>query len=145
MSALTGKPRTRSAVCKFLTDRVTPRAASWGLYKLQEKEDTMPACIRVQVWDAAPGKQAEMMALMREAVPLWEKHGAKVRIFSNQVSGPNATTVSFISEYPSLAAYGTGTEGLLADPDVAKFGAKVNAAMVGRQVSGYLSTEVPSR
>ena len=39
----------------------------------------MPACIRVQVWDAAPGKQAEMMALMREAVPLWEKHGAKTK------------------------------------------------------------------
>jgi hypothetical protein len=105
----------------------------------------MPKCIRVQVWDPAPGKQAEMMALMREAVPLWEKHGATVRIFNNQVSGAGATTVSFISEYPSLAAYGAGSDALIADPAVQAFGAKVNAAMVGKMVNGYLSTEVPSR
>ena len=102
----------------------------------------MPPVLRIQTWDAAPGKQAEMMTLMREAIPFYENHGAKVRIFNNSISGPNATTVSFVAEYPSLSAYGAGTEATLADPGFGPFIAKVNAAMVGKLVSGSLSLEV---
>lgn len=105
----------------------------------------MPAVIRIQTWDAAPGKQAEMMALMREAVPLWERHGGSVRIFNNTLSGADSTTVSFVTEYPSMTAYGAASDSIVADPDLAKFAAKVNAAMVGKLVSGSLSQEVPSR
>ena len=102
----------------------------------------MPPVIRIQTWDAAPGKLGEMMALMREAIPIWERSGAQVRIFNNTIAGPASTTVSFVSEYPSLSAYGAGTDALLADPQTQAFVAKVNAAMVGRLVSSTLSTEV---
>ena len=70
----------------------------------------MPAVQRYITWDAAPGKQAEMMKLMREAVPLWERHGAKVRIFGNLLSGADATTISFIAEYPSMAAFAAASD-----------------------------------
>ena len=105
----------------------------------------MAAVLRYFTWDAAPGKQAEMMKLMREAVPLWERHGAKVRIFNNLLSGADATTVSFIAEYQNMAAFAAASESLVADPENQAFQAKVNAAMVGKLVYGSLSTEVPSR
>jgi len=105
----------------------------------------MPAVIRVFTWDAAPGKQAEMMGFVREAVPHWERLGAKVRVFSNSLSGANSTSVSVVAEYPSMGAFGEASDKILADSDITALAAKLNVAQVGRLVSSTLSVEVPMR
>jgi len=103
----------------------------------------MSTVIRTQTWEAAPGKQAEMVALMRAAVPLFERHGVRVRILNNAVSGADGNTFSFVQEDPNMTAFGAAGEKLVADPEIAAHMAKVDAALVGRVVSNTLSLEVP--
>jgi len=61
------------------------------------------------------------LSLVREAAPLFKKHGATMVHIGTEVVGSNAGEHVAVLTYPDWTTYGAGVQSLLADPDYESF------------------------
>lgn len=89
-----------------------------------------------------PGRNLDFMALVSEAKKIHERVGAKVRVWTATIAGPNTGNVSYVIEHADMSAYAAFSDKLQADKDWQAFVVKAfNANPTSRVLGSTLATE----
>jgi hypothetical protein len=108
----------------------------------------VPAAVRAQavvnvLTVKVKGDQDAYLAKTKPFSAIIKRNGAtSVRVFRAMLAGDRTGLISFVSEYPSLEAYGKSAAKNAADPELQKLRKELDASGIREIVSSSLSVEV---
>ena len=118
-------------------------AAVVGLPAVSAAQAQAPAERQVILVEVQPGQLDAYLQRLSQLTAIQKRLGVPAaRIFQATLAGPNANTISIVTDYPSLAAFAANTAELQADAEFQSWIEELQKAGISRLVSNSLLVEV---